>query len=336
MSAAKTGARAVQRHRFSKEILSAVKSCSRLDNWHGPLEVVEHWSVIGLCIWTSSWGWQHLDAALALPLYLVAIFHIGGRQRALAGVLHQACHGTLMSNKPVARVIGALFGGYPVLQSYTGYRSSHVWEHHGQLGDPDRDPDYLQYRRYGLCGEGCVRETLRRHLLTIVGPRSTLSYIDYLLRHRIWNRGERPWEAGLRIALYAGTIGTALSFGWLSALVAYWFLPLITTQVWIGAISELLEHYPLIESAPRIDIYVSWNRRSGPIERFLLGEKKGEGYHLVHHLFPQVPLWRLDEVDRVLSRDPVYASLEHLGGVLRALASIFAALPARRVSPERT
>ena len=173
-----------------------------------------------------------------------------------------------------------------------------------------------------------MRGALSRHLLRIV-LRSTWSYLAYLLRHRIWSADEARWESAVRITLLAAMAAAAAVFGWLGLLLAYWLVPLVTAQVWLGMLAELLEHYPLIESAPRVDIFMSWNRQAGAPERFLLGEKEGEGYHLVHHLFPSVPLWRLAEVDRILARDPVYASLDRLGGSLQAIMSILAALPAR-------
>ncbi|HSR68621.1 MAG TPA: fatty acid desaturase [Acidobacteriota bacterium] len=333
MSSAQGKAQPARRHRFSKEILKAVRSHSRLDNWHGPLEIAEHWLVIGFWIWISLYAWRVLHPAVALLVFLPAVFFIGGRQRALAGVLHQACHGTLMSNKTLGRLLGTLLGGYPVLQSYTGYWASHLRDHHGRLGDPRRDPDYQQYQRYGLCGHNLERGALRRHLRSIAGPRTTLSYISHLLRYRIWNPEERRRESLIRLLFFAAAIVLAVFGGWLDILAAYWLLPLITTQVWIGMLAELMEHYPLVESAnPRLDLYMSWNRDSNWFERFILGEKKGEGFHLVHHLFPYVPLWRLEEVDRVLARDPVYASLPRLEGALQALGSISQALPARRQS----
>jgi len=63
--------------------------------------------------------------------------------------------------------------------------------------------------------------------------------------------------------------------------------------------------------------------------RFLLGEKDGEGYHLVHHLFPRTPMWRLREVDAILRQDPTYAALPQLTGLLVALGGIYRSLPER-------
>ncbi|MGH3939872.1 MAG: fatty acid desaturase [Pseudonocardiaceae bacterium] len=316
------------RHRFAPEIIQAVRAASRLDNWHGPLEVVEHWFWIAFWCAASVLAFDNLPLWASIPVYLVAVFFIGGRQRGIAGVLHMATHRAFMANHRIGSVIGAVFGGYPVLQSFTGYRASHLGNHHGRLGDPELDPDYQQYKDNGLCGDNLGRVALRRYLLRVVGPRATASYIIYLLRHRIMTKDERVSERWLRMVLLAAVLLWAVLGGWWLWLILLWFVPLVTTQVWIGAVAELMEHFPLIENAPRVDIYMSWNRKCGLLTRFLLGEKDGEGFHLAHHLFPRTPMWRLRQVDEILHRDPVYASLPRLGGVLSGMGQIYRSLPA--------
>ncbi|BCJ44516.1 fatty acid desaturase [Actinoplanes ianthinogenes] len=319
-----------ERYRFAPDILAEVRAASRPDNWHGPLEAVEHWTWIAVWCAASVLAWRHTPWWLAVPVCIVAIFFIGGRQRGIAGMLHMATHRAFMANHRVGSVIGAVLGGYPVLQSYTGYRASHLGEHHGRLGDPDRDPDYRQYRDNGLCGDDLSRRALRRYLWRVITPRATASYVLYLLRHRIMTASEHPTERVLRVTLLAAVLAWAVLGGWWPWLLLLWFVPLVTTQVWIGAVSELMEHFPLIETAPRVDIYMSWNRVYGLGTRFLLGEKDGEGFHLVHHLYPRTPMWRLREVDAILRRDPVYAALPRLGGALGGLEQIYRSLPPRR------
>lgn len=319
----------VQRHRFSRAVLAQVFERFETDNWHGLLEVLEHWSVIVAAAALSVFAWNTFGIAAALPLYLFAIFLIGGRQRALAGVLHQAAHGALLRNRFANRVVGTLLGGYSVLQSFTGYRSSHVLNHHRFLGNPDRDPDYRQYIRCGLCGPRMSRAAIRRYLLTLLGPRATLVYVGYLLRHRVLNPEERPLESVARLVYLASLLALAWRLDAMPLVLMYWIVPLITTQVWIGAIAELVEHYPLIETAERVDIAVTRNRDCGPLASFLLGEHPGEGYHLVHHLFPRTPFWRLKEVHGLLLQDPTYAALDMPTSWRHVMRSIFAPLPAR-------
>jgi fatty acid desaturase len=168
---------------------------------------------------------------------------------------------------------------------------------------------------------------LRRYLQTAVSPRATVSYVLYLLRHRILAKGERPAERWLRSGLLASVLIWAVVGGWWPWLLLLWFVPMVTTQVWIGAVAELMEHFPLIENAPRVDIYMSWNRVYGLVTRFVLGEKDGEGFHLVHHLFPRTPMWRLRQVDAILQRDPIYASLPRLNGLIGGMGQIYQSLP---------
>lgn len=315
------------RHRFAPEILAAVRAASRLDDWHGPAELFRHWFWIAFWCVAAVVTFHHAPLWASVPVYLLAAFFIGGRQRALAGVLHMATHRAFMAHHRAGSILGAVFGGYPVLQSFTAYRASHLGEHHGRLGDPERDPDYRQYKDNGLCGDNLGRPALNRYLRKVVGPRSTGSYILYLLRHRVWSKDEVPLERTLRIAALVAVLGWAVAGHWWLWLVLLWFVPLVTTQVWIGAVAELMEHFPLIENAPRIDLYMSWNREYGFLTRFLFSEADGEGFHLAHHLYPRTPMWRLREVDAILANDPAYAALPRLSGVLGGMAQIYRSLP---------
>jgi fatty acid desaturase len=322
----------VRRHAFSADLRRQVQAHYALDNLHGPLELLEHWSVILLATAGSCWAWASLPPYLALPAYLCAIFLIGGRQRALSGVLHQACHRTLMKNRRAGTVLGAVFGGHPVLQSYTGYVASHLRAHHSQFGDPEQDPDYQFFVSTGLYGAGLCKASLRRYLFRVISPAGTVRYIAFLIRHRILPADEDRRETAFRLATYATVAGLALWTGFFWILLAYWLVPLVTTHAWIGSIAELLEHYPLMEPTDAIDIHMSRNREFGLLWDLVVGEKHGEGYHLVHHLFPRVPQWRLSRVHELLKSDPAYAALEMPRNPVKAFQAIYNALPGEPVS----
>src|SRR4051812_28370996 len=101
------------RHRFAPEILDAVRVASRLDNWHGPAELIRHWFWIAFWCAASVWTFDNRPLWAAVPVYLLAVFFIGGRQRAVAGVLHMSAHRAFMANHRVGSLLGAVFGGYP-------------------------------------------------------------------------------------------------------------------------------------------------------------------------------------------------------------------------------
>ncbi|CAF1190429.1 unnamed protein product [Adineta ricciae] len=91
--------------------------------------------------------------------------------------------------------------------------------------------------------------------------------------------------------------------------------------MWIGSFIELLEHYPLIETAPRVDIYMTRNRICGWLWNFFFGVHN-EHYHMIHHLFPKVPQWEFHSVHLILMQDPIYASLHEKTGWKHLLKEI--------------
>jgi fatty acid desaturase len=312
----------IEQYRFADDILARVRRCYENDNWHGPYELLCHLCVIIASIMISRWAWGSAPIAVACLVYLLAVWLIGGRQRALADILHQSAHRTLMRNERLGRILGTFFSGYLILQSFTGYYASHVRDHHGHLGDPTVDPDYIQYQRSGLCGVNMTRATIRRYLLRLLSPRLMAGYIAYLIRDRIFPEEERSRERIVRLTYVCALVGVVTATGHAGWLALYWLIPLVTTQVWIGSLIELAEHYPLIETAPRIDLYVSRNRHCSRVSNFLLGITPHEGYHLIHHKFAAVPPWRHHEVHQLLLEDPVYAALNSVRGWKEILREI--------------
>ena len=320
-------AKASARHRFPAAILQGTLPYRRLDNWHGPLEALRHWSVILIAGAGSILAWRTLPLFLSVPAYAVAVLLIGGRQRGLSGLLHQASHHIFMANRRANVVVAALVGGYPVLQSFSGYVASHVGKHHGHFGSV-ADPDFAFFRDAGLYGQGRGRVSLRRYVASIFGPLSTLRYVAFLLRHRIWTANDDRRETLARLLFYTLAVAAIWYASALDILLLYWIVPLVTAQVWIGSLAELLEHYPLMEREPIDPVHMSRNRDFGRLWHFLLGEDRGEGYHLVHHLLPQIPIWNLSRVHRVLCADPAYAALPFAVTPFQALRSVEAELAA--------
>ncbi len=104
-----------------------------MNNWRGPLGLAADVLVIAASAWAASWS---------LWLYPLAVLMIGARQRALASLLHESCHKTLMKNRVLNDAVGRWCAGFPIFQSHRAYVRSHVLLHHSFLGDEKRDPDY--------------------------------------------------------------------------------------------------------------------------------------------------------------------------------------------------
>jgi fatty acid desaturase len=236
-----------ERYSFNPEIRKELRRCFELDNWHGLLELLEDWIIIAAVTLISELALNHWHLFAGVVVYFSAILIIGSRMRALADLLHQSAHRTLAKNKVLNFALGTFPSGYLVLQSFTGYYFSHIKRHHNYLGDPALDPDYIGLQENGLYGQGLFAANVRCYLIRIFHPVTTLSYLRYLLQHRILNRQETYQERLIRIFYLISLLYVLLGLGWGKLVLFYWIIPFVTTANWIGAFIELTEHYPLME-----------------------------------------------------------------------------------------
>ncbi|MEU0520243.1 fatty acid desaturase family protein [Streptosporangium sp. NPDC006007] len=284
-----------------------LRTLCRLDNYHGLLGVLFEYALIAasvaLCIGVSYW------------FYPVALIVIGSAQRFLAHFLHESSHKTFARNKILNLIGGSVLSGYPVWHLYGPYRSSHVGSHHRNLGDADIDPDY---RFHIECGLYDIEQSdrhffLKEVVLSIMGLR-TFAYIRYIVRERILCDSSQItvsvpmplWvERAIFLTQWVLVFGLCAWGGVLPHLLLFWFVPLFTTNVAIGWLAELSEHYPMPESENK-QVLLTRNRHGFFLERLLIS-RHNDRYHLVHHLNAGIPHWNLGRAHRVLLRDPGYA-----------------------------
>jgi fatty acid desaturase len=274
--AKKTQGLIIKKYRFSQSIIKELKPLFKLNNFHGLLELVEDWTIIASAISMSVIAWNNLNVVFGYLVYFISIVIIGARMRGLADLLHQSTHKILAKNKILNYLLGSFFSGYLVFQSFSVYRFSHIKNHHLNLGDPDKDPDYLGLKKSGLYGDNISFKNVRLYLFKLLDPITTWNYIQYLIKNRIYNSYESPQEKLLRVVYLSILIGVSLYFGWGNLIVIYWLVPLLTTANWIGSFIELCEHYPMMERLPiktnfKVNIYMSRNRICNPLENFFTG-----------------------------------------------------------------
>lgn len=301
--------RRAARHEFPPYVRSQVRELHQLDNYHGFLEVGRHWVAIALAILVATLAFEAWGSA-SMPIAVIAIVQIGGRQRSLADVLHQSAHRSLARSPFLNDILGTYFSGYLVLQSLSGYRKSHVVGHHGSFADPVLDPDYAALIEAGICGQNRTTEHALRYLLAIPTVRSTVRYLKYLAKHRMRVSGESVSETCRRIIFLFACVSIAAALGLLQELLVFWVIPYLTTQAWIGAVCELAEHYPMIDTENVIDIQATRNRHTSRLTCALLGLTRTEGLHLVHHLFPKLPAWHALKAHAILLLDDAYRANE--------------------------
>lgn len=292
--------------KFAPDIRRDLRNLCRLDNHHGPTAILFEYALVAamvlLCLRVSWW------------CYPLAVLVIGSTQRFLAHFLHESSHKTLARHPLVNLVSGSVFAGYLVFHLYGPYRSSHVGQHHRLLGDPDGDPDYRFHIECGLYDpQRWTRAFLVREILQSALGLRTVDYLRYLIRERLM-AGDRDLtvsspvsvrtERRVLVVQWALIVAGCAWFGVLPELALFWFVPLVTSNVAVGWLSELAEHYPLPESEHK-RVLLTRNRHGRLVERFLLS-RHNDRYHLVHHLNSGIPFWNLGRAHRALLRDPGY------------------------------
>lgn len=298
--------------RLAPGVRKDLRALCRLDNHHGPLAILFEYALIAgsvlLCVAGSYW------------FYPVALVVIGSSQRFLAHFLHESAHKVLARNPTLNLVAGTVLSGYLVWHLLGPYRSSHVGNHHRNLGDADDDPDYAFHIDCGLYdAERSDRYFFHKNLVMSALGLRTVSYLRYVARERLFFDASQVTvsvpiplrvERLVLLAQWSLVVGICAWGGWLPELLLFWFVPLLTANAAIGWLAELSEHYPMPESEKQ-QLLLTRNRHGRFLERFLIS-RHNDRYHLVHHLNTGIPHWNLGRAHRVMLRDPGYAAWDGL------------------------
>jgi fatty acid desaturase len=303
--------------RIAPEVRRRLRPLGKLDNWHALVAILADYAIVTAAVWAClevSW-W----------CYPLALILIGSTQRAMVNLLHESSHKVLSRSPGLNLMLGTVFAGYLVFHLYTPYRTSHIGFHHRYLGDAEKDPDYRFHRDCGLYNPNMSdrRFMLENILLAVIGLR-TASYIGYIVRDRIFYKGPEtnvsmpislPVERAVLALQWLILTSVVIATGTWYLLLLFWLVPLFTTAIAVGWLSELAEHYPMPESE-RDQLLMTRNRHGTAIENYLLG-RHHDNYHLVHHLNMSIPFWNMKRAHRILLDDVTYVRWDALwGGVL--------------------
>ena len=291
---------------FSPKIVGLLKPLKVMDNYHGIFGVLYDWLVVVGCMISTNSLMRH-NLFMGLLFYLISLLLIGVRMRALNILLHESTHRTLAKSKLLNDIIGTVFSAWCILQTWTGYHHQHILLHHPHLGDPNKDPDYMAFIQTGLYSEGTTRADVINYLKSIPTPRSTLLYVRFLIKDRIFPEDEKRFERILRLSFCAAMIGVLYQTGNMRNFVFYWVIPKLTTANWVGNVAEIFEHFPVVHESVD-ELHASRNWFWGTVGDFFFN-CHGEGYHLVHHLFPRIPYWNLNKAHDILMEDESYRSV---------------------------
>lgn len=242
---------------------------------------------------------------------LLACVILGGRQVALAILMHDSSHGSLFKRKKTNQRIGQWLCAYPIFHNAEEYRHYHL-QHHSFTGS-DKDPDLPIAKSYPTTGLGFVRKVFR----DLSGQTGLKGYIGIFMMHLGFlkyslgglvikiDQKSRKRSDLLRQAyrnLAGPFLTNALLFGIMYAFGAPWLYllwigSLLTTHTLFLRIRALAEHGvtpdlkdPLLNT--RTTKAAWWAR--------LTWAPHNVNYHLEHHLMMTVPCYRLPKMHKLL------------------------------------
>jgi fatty acid desaturase len=284
-----------------------IKAFTRTSDIAGLRAVIFTWGVIAASF--------VLLARLPHPaVFVTVVVVLGGRQLALAVMMHEAAHGTLFRTRFFNDAIVDALCARPVWTDVARYRKHHL-AHHAHTGT-ERDPDLGLATPFPVTRASLVRKLLR-DVVGISGIKRVIGLIAMDLELVTYDVGagpkRLPWRS-LRHHLRAGArnllppaIANGVLFGILAVLgyawiFSAWAVAFLTTYGLFLRVRSIAEHAGLGGPNP----FTNTRTTHASLLARLTVSPLNVGYHLEHHLLPTVPYYRLPAMHRVLlDRDAV-------------------------------
>lgn len=241
-------------------------------------------------------GYWLLQSPLSLLTGLgltVLVFFMGTRLRGINNIVHECSHFTFTIRREDNVVFGKICSAV-LLGSFRSYRVEHM-SHHAHCGDYEKDLDLQGSRAFRL-EEKLTPRTILRHALTPV-------FGMHLRRLPSITLSGRDGEVYrfLKIGLISAAVAF-LALDPVAALVLVW-IPFLWVYPAINYWTECIDHAGLVGSEDDLDASRNF---IVPKQLSVILFPRNDCYHLIHHLFPQVPARHLDACHERLMQNPEY------------------------------
>ena len=225
-------------------------------------------------------GWwllkrEHFGFAEGAALALI-MFFIATRFRGFNNIVHECSHFAFSRCREDNATLGSICASL-VLGCFRDYRYEHM-THHAHLGDYEKDLDLKSIRDFRL-EDPLTPKTILRHVLT---PLLLLHYPHYLSLNLSGKDGAffRAMKIGLILVAVVFLVVDPLA-----AVLLLW-IPFLWIYTAVNYWTDCVDHGGLIGSDNELD--ASRNLQlPQPLRTILF--PRNDCYHLIHHLFPQVP-----------------------------------------------
>lgn len=262
--------------------------------------------IIGLFLSPLISSWACINYLTEMSLfnsfvYFINAIFVGSRLRGIGNVMHECAHYSLFARRKLNLILGTTIAILD-FTSFADYRSDHL-SHHIYLGDCEKDRDFATRKNFGFEIElSC--SSVFMHLSKVF----TSQFYKIYLNRIIFSKADSAVVATGRIA-WIFILALSLYFMGVLNFSLYILLPYITFYQWFRYFSDVIDHAGLTASDHK-------NLRSRNhifnisfLNWFLF--PRNDSYHLVHHLFPAIPSWKLNDVHDVLKNNISYLKLNH-------------------------
>jgi fatty acid desaturase len=266
-----------------------------ISNPRALLTIALDWALIAACF----------IAAIRFPhplMFLLSAILIARTQLALAVLMHESAHGTLLSNRRLNDIAGQLFAAAPLLLVMDFYRSGHLQHHRAPMAADDPVAtifgidDYPVTRRElawrlfkDATGIGYFLSVCKMARARQRGPKP----------HRASGHGKGFYAIASIVAVQGVMIDLLAAAGHAALYLGLWILPALTLLPLFGRIRAITEHagYRASEDqrfSARTVVRRSW-------QTFFVGPHRIH-YHIEHHEYPRVPFYRLQQVHALMAQ----------------------------------
>lgn len=280
-----------------------IRALTRASDRAGVAAILVSWGII-VATFVALARWPH-------PVtFLAALVILGGRQLALAIMMHEAAHGTLFRTPFLNNVVSDLLCARVVGSDVARYRKHHLG-HHAHTGT-ERDPDLGLASAFPVTRASLARK-LTRDLLGISGVRRLLGLLLMDAELLTYNVGgdarpmpRRALGVHLRALVRNGSGAFLANFVLLTALTlaghpwlyVAWAVAYLTTYGLFLRIRSIAEHACMARTAD--PLRNTRTTRANILARLTVAPLNVH-HHLEHHLLPTVPYFRLPALGRALA-----------------------------------
>lgn len=250
--------------------------------------------------------------------YFPCIFLIAGRQGAFIQMTHEASHFLVTKKTKLNDFIGNYFCAFPIGVNFSGFRSGHNNHHVNTATAEDSPTDLDKYRVTNVK----KFEIYKLFLKDIIGISALQVFLSYGQDKKNINKVSQSkldfFKTLAKMSFVQLLILSFFQFNILSYIL-FWLIPLISPHMFLMRIRGLAEHGQAnqlgcaVESNSSGTYYTrSFLTKNNKykflplvfLEKILIGSLKVH-YHHEHHLFPKVPWYNLEKLNKKIYKNVI-------------------------------